>query len=142
MVFGIIVQSFSTLRHKEQLYLKDKYNRCFICNGKKSILEKHRINFQDHVKHEHNLWNYVEYIITIKQSNIKELNNINQYIRKKIENNDISWLPTNTDLFKKTEDFDYDEIVILEENTNKYKINKNDMKISANMSNKINHIEK
>ena len=55
-------------------------------------------NFSVHVNKEHNLWNYVSYMIFVKLSNLHNLNSINSYAREKIDNKDISWLPSYKDL--------------------------------------------
>lgn len=97
MVFGIIVQSFVELRHRTQKYQSDKINRCFICNVGKNTLERYRINFVEHINDNHYLWNYVEYIIKLDLADSHDLNAINNYAKLKIEQNDISWLPTSKD---------------------------------------------
>ena len=124
LVFGIILGAFSTLRNEEQKHLNDRKNHCFICHVNKNTLEKNRQNFNEHRSKIHNLWNYVDYMITLKFSDVHELNAINSYANNKIENNDISWLPTYKDL-KNIEKTNYEleeDIKIEEENVNKYYI--------------------
>ena len=124
LVFGIILGAFSTLRNKEQKYMADKKNHCFICHVNKNTLEKNRQNFNEHREKIHNPWNYANYMITLKFSDSNNLNAINSYANKKIENKDISWLPTFKDLKEKgkngkNEDFEKD-LKVEEENLNKY----------------------
>ncbi len=127
MIFGVIVQSFAELRKKKKKYENDKINRCFICHINRSTLEKNRINFLEHKNNTHNLWNYVEYIISLKLNESKELNAINNYTKLKIEHNDISWLPTYKDFNKKPEkkeNFLDEEKLIVPEETYRYQPNK------------------
>ena len=124
LVFGIIIGAFATLRKKEQKHSSDRKNHCFICHVNKNTLEKNRQNFYEHRTKIHNLWNYVDYMITLKYSDIHDLNEINSYASQKIENKDISWLPTYKDLKNngkngKNDDGDED-LKVEEENVNKY----------------------
>ena len=122
LVFGIILGAFSTLRNEEQKHSTDRKYRCFICHVNKSTLEKNRQNFNEHRTKVHNLWNYVDYMITLKFTDFHNLNAINSFTSHKIENKDISWLPTYKDLQnnqKKKDELD-DELKVEEENLNKY----------------------
>jgi hypothetical protein len=82
-----------------------------------------------HVNKEHNMWNYVSYMIYVKLSNIHDLNSINSYAREKIDNKDISWLPSYKDLInsdnennKEDESEDDEDFKIEEENINNHYI--------------------
>ena len=122
LVFGIILGAFSTLRNIEQKHYTDRKNHCFICHVNKNTLEKNSQNFNEHRTKIHNLWNYVDYMITLKFSDVHSLNAINSYANEKIINKDISWLPTYKDLKnneKKNDDLE-EELKVEEENLNKY----------------------
>jgi hypothetical protein len=124
LVFGIIIGAFATLRNKEQKHSSDRKKHCFICHVNKNTLEKNRQNFYEHRAKVHNLWHYVDYMITLKYSDFHDLNSINSYAIQKIENKDISWLPTYKDLRnngKNGKNGDHDEeLKVEEENVNKY----------------------
>ena len=125
MVFGIIINSFDELRHRNQKYHKDKKNYCYICHSNRDSLEKVRINFKEHVKKTHYLWNYVEYMISLKMKDIHDLNDVNQYIREKIDKKDITWLPTYKDIIKadnNNNDIEENNLVVFAENLGNYKI--------------------
>ena len=97
---------------------------CFICHISRNTIEKNRQNFSVHVNKEHNLWNYVSYMIFVKLSNVHDLNAINSYARNKIDNKDISWLPSYKDFNeynknnKIEEDMDDEDFRIEDENIN------------------------
>ena len=97
LVFGIIIKSFDELRHRNQKYISDKKNYCAICHSSRKLLEKMRINYNEHINIIHNLWNYIEYMISLKLKDINDLNAINQYVRTKMERKDITWLPSYKD---------------------------------------------
>ena len=131
LVFGIIIGEFDALRGQEQKYETDRLYQCFICHVNKNTLEKNRQNFYIHVNKIHNMWNYVSYMIFVKLSNLHDLNSINSYVRNKIDNKDISWLPSYKDLiksddenYKEDEYLDNEDFKIEEENLNNYYIAK------------------
>ena len=124
LVFGIIIRAFANLRDVEQKHENDRKNHCFICHVNKNSLEKNRQNFEEHRTRIHNLWNYVDYMITLKFSDVHDLNAINSYAAEKLFNKDISWLPTYKDLETKgkngeNNEFE-EELKVEDENVNKY----------------------
>ena len=130
MVFGVIINSFDELRHRNQKYHKDKKNYCLICNSNRDSLEKIRLNFKEHIKKTHHIWNYVEYMISLKLEDIRQLNDINKYIREKLDKKDITWLPTYKDILIKNEnnnDFEDGNLIVFSENFANYKIKNNSL---------------
>ena len=129
LVFGVIIGEFDALRGEEQKHEADRLYHCFICHVNKNTLEKNRQNFYLHVNKDHNMWNYVSYMIFVKLSNIHDLNSINSYARDKIDNKDISWLPSYKDLInsdnennKEDETEEDEDFKIEEENINNHYI--------------------
>ena len=128
LVFGIIINSFDELRHRNQKNNTDMENYCLICNSNRLLLEKMRINFNDHINNYHNCWNYIEYMISLKLKDIQDLNTLNQYVRAKIERNDISFLPTCKDneiKFDNVNDFDEKKLIVNIENAENFKVKSN-----------------
>ena len=124
LVFGIIIRAFANLRDVEQKHDNDRKNHCFICHVNKNSLEKNRQNFEEHRNKIHYLWNYVDYMITLKFSDVHDLNAINSYAAEKLVNKYISWLPTYKDLETKgkngeNNEFE-EELKVEDENVNKY----------------------
>ena len=124
LVFGIIIRAFANLRDNEQKHDNDRKNHCFICHVNKNSLEKNRQNFEEHRNKIHYLWNYVDYMITLKFADVHDLNAINSYAAEKLFNKDISWLPTYKDLETKGKNGDNnefeEELKVEDENVNKY----------------------
>ena len=124
LVFGIIIRAFANLRDMEQKHENDRKNHCFICHVNKNSLEKNRQNFEEHRNKIHFIWNYVDYMITLKFSDVHDLNAINSYASEKLVNKDISWLPTYKDLETKGKNGDNnefeEELKVEDENVNKY----------------------
>lgn len=93
IIFGIILETFRALRKKAFETEHDIANICFICGVERDTLEKKSINFNQHCKEEHNVWDYVDYMITIRLKNIQDLNATNSYVKEHLESNNIAWLP-------------------------------------------------
>lgn len=93
MIFGIVIEAFSELRNQEQTIEQDKSDNCFICGIDKEACEKNGQRFEDHIKNEHNMWTYVEYILCLRFIDIQDTNAINSYVIKKIEKKELDWFP-------------------------------------------------
>ena len=109
LLFGIITHSFLDMKNKYIQQLNEN-KRCFICNVSDDTLKKnksYRINI--HKKYVHNIWNYVEYIISLKKKETDFLNYIDAYVIKQIEKKSIAWLPTYESFIKKSKKEDNEE---------------------------------
>jgi hypothetical protein len=93
LVFGIIIETFKDLRIEEQHAEHDKHSICFICGVDKDQLEKDRVDFHLHCKKDHNIWNYINYILRLKFSDPQDLNAINSYTLEQIEKKYTTWIP-------------------------------------------------
>jgi hypothetical protein len=93
MVFGIIVETFRELRIEQTHYEIDKTDICFICGVRREALERNKKHFEEHIEKDHNLWNYVNYMIRLKFSDPHDLNAINSYSQSLLEKKNISWVP-------------------------------------------------
>ena len=125
MVFGIIIESFQELCNEDQKHENDKKSHCFICHVNRATVEKNRHNFNEHREKTHNLWNYVNYMISLKFADLHDLNAINSYAREKMDNKNISWLPTYKDEGKndgssKKRDDNEDNFKVEDENIKKH----------------------
>lgn len=68
MLMGIIVDTFSELRHQKRERLRDTTEKCFICGIEKRTFDKEsadRQGFAVHIKKEHCMWNYIFYMVFI-----------------------------------------------------------------------------
>ena len=108
LIFGIILGTFTEKREEERKHDNDKINHCFICHITREIIEKKREDFQIHRNQKHYLWNYVEYMIFLKFSDMHELNAFNSFSKINLDKKNICFLPSCQD------DFEKDEETILE----------------------------
>ena len=113
LVFGIILGTFSELREEERKHEIDRVNHCFICHETRASVEKKSEDFTTHREVRHNLWNYVVYMLSLKFSSVHNLNAVNSYARKNLDEKNISFLPSCKDNYN--DDDGKDEV---EENEN------------------------
>lgn len=98
LVFGIIVETFRELRMEQHEMEVDRANICFICGIHRDELEKDRKDFTEHCASQHNVWNYVNYMIRLKFSDPQDLNAVNSYALAQIQKKNISWMSLNDNL--------------------------------------------
>ena len=93
IVFGIIIDTFAQLRDEKRNIEHDQNNKCFICNLDRYIFDQDGNGFDDHCKNDHNMWNYIFYIIHLKLKDPTEYTGVESYVWDKYDKDDISWLP-------------------------------------------------
>lgn len=97
VIRGITVDTFSELRVAKLARQRDTKETCFICSIEKQIFDRDKISagFDAHIMSEHHMWNYIYFIIYIWQQDKDDDDGLEQYVRRSIDANDISWLPMN-----------------------------------------------
>ncbi|EGR32730.1 hypothetical protein IMG5_072330, partial [Ichthyophthirius multifiliis] len=93
IIFGIIIDAFAELRDAKNAKDFDQQNKCFICNLERDVFENQGLNFKKHRKKEHNIWNYIYYIVYLQQKDKNSFNGTDYYIQNKLKNDDITWYP-------------------------------------------------
>ena len=68
-------------------------NSCFICNYERKDFEQRDKSFEYHRLTEHNLWNYVYYVIYILKKDQMEYNGIESHVRSKYDGKSTEWFP-------------------------------------------------
>ena len=90
---SMILDSFNELRKKQDNKEKDRKSKCFICNIEKAECEKKNIDFTEHCKKDHNLWDYANYMIILRMAEFHDINMVNSKCKKMILEKQIKWLP-------------------------------------------------
>ena len=96
IIFGIIIDTFGELRDNKNERLDDTYNICFICGIDKQTFDRaseRGDGFEQHIKNDHHMWNYMYYIIFLWEQDKDDDDGLEQYIRRNIEVSDITWFP-------------------------------------------------
>lgn len=93
MINGVIVTTFSAIREESEKRDEDKENKCYICSIHKDEFEKRNVDFKNHKKKEHNIGDYINYILNLILKKDKELDSFELFIKKKIMERDTSVFP-------------------------------------------------
>lgn len=93
MSSGIILSTFSKIKEESTAKEEDINNKCFICNIDRGIFDKLKIQFSEHQKSEHNVKNYIRFLMYLKFMNEKDLDADQSFIINCINNRDIRCFP-------------------------------------------------
>jgi hypothetical protein len=136
LVFGIILGTFSKMIEEERECDNDKINHCFICHITREIIEKRKENFQFHREKRHNLWNYINYMLFLKFSDVNKLNVTNLFTKMNLDNKNICFLPSYSDNYEEDEkDKEKDEEEKEEEDEEEDEEEESDSDDSSNINN-------
>eukprot|EP00051_Salpingoeca_urceolata_P021905 m.350050 g.350050 ORF g.350050 m.350050 type:complete len:1958 (+) comp19886_c0_seq3:2025-7898(+) len=96
VVFGIIVDTFSELRD-ESYQIKDAMEtECFICSLKSYEFERNGNGFDYHVKNEHNMWDYLCFMLHLKEKPVTEYTAMEAYVADMLsQGRDTAFFPIN-----------------------------------------------
>ena len=108
VIFGIIIDTFATLREIRKEQIKNLEETCFICGMSKFEFDIRRMSWIGHVKQDHNSHAYLAFFIymLIKK---KDFNGIERFIKKQINMNEITFFPKSCIQFAK---FENKEVVV------------------------------
>lgn len=90
---GLIVDTFGELRDINWSRENDLNNICFICQISRDECLKKNIDFDEHVKKEHNVWNYVYFLTYLHLSNANDFNRVENTVWEKLIEQDFGWIP-------------------------------------------------
>jgi len=97
VTFGLIVDTFGGLRDDTYQYENDRTNRCFICQISRDMCLLKNIVFDDHIKKNHNLWSYVDFLCYLHLYNANDFTRVEGSVWDKLLKKDYDWLPINND---------------------------------------------
>ena len=94
VIFGIIIDTFAQLREKADNTKEDKNNICFICGLSRQELDRDtEEGFDFHKEQDHEIWNYVYFLIHLDVKPSSDMNGVESTIKEKVKNDDNSWFP-------------------------------------------------
>ena len=86
VLFGQIIDTFASLRDDKAAIDDDIKNKCFICSITKMQFDKHSDGgMERHIKKDHNMWDYVYYIVHLKSKPTSDLTGTESYILENFE---------------------------------------------------------
>ena len=109
IIFGIIIDTFSDLRVSKLDRLKATTEKCFICDLDKLGFDRaspQPNGFKRHIKNDHYMWNYFNFMIFLWEQDQDDDDGLELYVRKCLEENDLSWFPMNTAMCLQKDDDD------------------------------------
>jgi hypothetical protein len=96
VIFGIIIDTFSSMRVDKLERQKDTAELCFICGINKQIFDRasdEPDGFKTHIKVDHNMWNYLYFIFMLWEQDKDDDDGLEQYVRRAIDAKEITWFP-------------------------------------------------
>lgn len=99
VVFGIIIDTFASLRTAASDQFRLANNECFICGLNRTVLERMAgTGFDEHQNHDHYVWNYLYFIIHLREVDETQMNGIESEIFKLLNGGENGWFPQHTSL--------------------------------------------
>ena len=118
IIFGIIIDTFSSLRSQRLEREDDIANVCLICSNKRATFERLTADqggWTAHLARDHDPWSYMAYYIHLQQKDNMDFTGVEQYVYHCISTGSISWFPLNQSLAlnaAKEEDSDSDDDIL------------------------------
>ena len=98
IIFGIIIDTFGSLRAQKNELIEDTVGVCFICGIDNQVFDRASAEpegFQTHIKSDHNMWNYLYFIFMLWEQDKDDDDGLEQYVRRAIDGSEITWFPLN-----------------------------------------------
>ena len=92
MVFGIMIDTFATLRDEQMERNDQRLNYCFVCCHHRSAFDS-QPKFQRHRESEHNVLDYLYFIVAVLETDADERSGYETYVFEMIEAQKMEWLP-------------------------------------------------
>ncbi len=98
MITGIIIDAFSGMRDQESSRKQDMRDVCYICGNTRDVFERRGMNFQAHVKNEHNMWAYLHYFMYLKRKPPADRNTVEAQLMIEHGTQSIKYFPRGASL--------------------------------------------
>uniref|UniRef100_A0A8C2W970 Inositol 1,4,5-trisphosphate receptor n=1 Tax=Cyclopterus lumpus TaxID=8103 RepID=A0A8C2W970_CYCLU len=93
LIFGVIIDTFADLRSEKQKKEEVLKTTCFICGLERDKFDNKTVSFEEHIKLEHNIWNYLYFIVLVREKNQTDYTGPESYVAQMIKNNNLDWFP-------------------------------------------------
>lgn len=115
IVFGIIVDTFSSMRDEADVRVQDARDNCFVCGLTRQDFGKAGKNFDKHLTKQHYPWKYVYYLYYLKEKSEDELSGLEQAVLYSFSRLNTDWLPIGSSCFIEQEEEGADELAAISE---------------------------
>ncbi|XP_073472149.1 inositol 1,4,5-trisphosphate-gated calcium channel ITPR3 isoform X3 [Aquarana catesbeiana] len=93
LIFGVIIDTFADLRSEKQKKEEVLKTTCFICGLERDKFDNKTVSFEEHIKEEHNIWNYLYFIVLVRVKNKTDYTGPESYVAQMIKRRDLDWFP-------------------------------------------------
>ncbi|XP_071815438.1 inositol 1,4,5-trisphosphate receptor-like isoform X4 [Apostichopus japonicus] len=93
LIFGVIIDTFASLRSEKQDKEEVLKNTCFICGLNRSAFDNKTVSFEEHCNAEHNMWHYLQFTVLIKVKRRTEYTGPESYVADMIKQKNLDWFP-------------------------------------------------
>ncbi|NXX74600.1 ITPR3 protein, partial [Urocolius indicus] len=93
LIFGVIIDTFADLRSEKQKKEEILKTTCFICGLERDKFDNKTVSFEEHIKYEHNMWNYLYFIVLVRVKNKTDYTGPESYVAQMIKNKNLEWFP-------------------------------------------------
>uniref|UniRef100_A0A8C7D075 Inositol 1,4,5-trisphosphate receptor n=1 Tax=Oncorhynchus kisutch TaxID=8019 RepID=A0A8C7D075_ONCKI len=94
LIFGVIIDTFADLRSEKQKKEEVLKTTCFICGLERDKFDNKTVSFEEHIKLEHNIWNYLYFIVLVREKNQTDYTGPESYVALMIKvNKNLDWFP-------------------------------------------------
>lgn len=93
VINGIIVDTFQELREENNLKAYDQQNVCYICGLNRSNFEILGLKFEEHNQIDHNLKNYILFLLKIHLTDEHDLNSLDFFVLNAFRNKRLDFFP-------------------------------------------------
>ena len=87
LVFGVIIDTFADLRSEKQQKEETLKNSCFICGLERKAFDNKNVTFEEHIRMEHNMWHYLNFVVLIKVKDPTEFTGPESYVHEMVKVN-------------------------------------------------------
>ncbi|XP_045148223.1 inositol 1,4,5-trisphosphate receptor type 3 [Echinops telfairi] len=93
LIFGVIIDTFADLRSEKQKKEEVLKTTCFICGLERDRFDNKTVSFEEHIKLEHNMWNYLYFIVLVRVKDKTDYTGPESYVAQMIKNKNLDWFP-------------------------------------------------
>ena len=94
IIFGIVIDTFAQQRDMQNQIKDNMENVCFICGiDRNSFDRKHARGYEYHIKHEHNHWHYLAFLIHLRTKKQTDFTGPESYVADMLDKQDLSFFP-------------------------------------------------
>ncbi|KAM5180265.1 inositol 1,4,5-trisphosphate-gated calcium channel ITPR3 [Mantella aurantiaca] len=93
LIFGVIIDTFADLRSEKQKKEEVLKTTCFICGLERDKFDNKTVSFEEHIKEEHNIWNYLYFIVLVRVKNKTDYTGPESYVAQMIKSKNLDWFP-------------------------------------------------